>query len=37
MALPTRTPDRLGIAEQRRVRGLGPIQRQALEDEFAAA
>ena len=28
--------DRLGIAETRRVRGLGVNQRQALEDEFAA-
>ena len=27
---------RLGIAEDRRVRGLGPNQRQALEAEFAA-
>ena len=29
--------DRLGIAEGRRVRGLGPNQRAALEQEFAAA
>ena len=29
--------DRLGIPEQRRVRGLGVNQRQALENEFAAA
>jgi len=28
--------ERLGIAEDRRVRGLGPNQRQALKDEFAA-
>ena len=28
---------RLGIAENRRVKGLGVNQRQALEDEFAAA
>lgn len=28
--------ERLGIAEDRRVRGLGAHQRQALEDEFAA-
>ena len=28
---------RLGIAESRRVRGLGPVQRQALEEEFAVA
>ncbi len=28
--------DRLGIAENRRVRGLGANQRQALEAEFAA-
>ena len=28
---------RLGIAENRRVAGLGVNQRQALEDEFAAA
>ena len=28
--------DRLGIAENRRVKGLGVNQRQALEDEFAA-
>ena len=28
--------ERLGIAEDRRVRGLGPNQRQALENEFAA-
>lgn len=28
---------RLGIAENRRVRGLGSVQRQALEDEFTAA
>ncbi len=28
---------RLGIAENRRVQGLGVNQRQALEDEFAAA
>ena len=27
---------RLGIAESRRVRGLGPVQREALEREFAA-
>jgi S13-like H2TH domain len=29
--------ERLEIAETRRVRGLGPNQRQALEAEFAAA
>jgi hypothetical protein len=29
--------DRLGIQENRRVRGLGENQRQALEREFAAA
>ena len=29
--------ERLQIAENRRVRGLGTNQRQALEDEFAAA
>jgi hypothetical protein len=29
--------ERLQIAEGRRVRGLGPNQRQALEQEFAAA
>ena len=29
--------ERIGIAEGRRVRGLGDRQRQALEDEFAAA
>ena len=29
--------ERLGIAEDRRVRGLGVNQRAALEDEFAAA
>ena len=29
--------ERLAIDPKRRVRGLGPIQRQALEDEFAAA
>ena len=29
--------DRLGIAENRRVRGLGDRQRQALAAEFAAA
>ena len=29
--------ERLQIAENRRVRGLGSNQRQALEDEFAAA
>ena len=29
--------DRIGIAENRRVRGLGANQRQALKDEFAAA
>lgn len=29
--------ERLRIAEGRRVRGLGANQRQALEDEFAAA
>jgi len=28
--------ERLGIAEDRRVRGLGPNQRRALKDEFAA-
>jgi hypothetical protein len=28
--------ERLGIDASRRVRGLGPNQRQALEDEFAA-
>ena len=28
--------ERLGIAEDRRVRGLGPNQRSALEREFAA-
>ena len=28
---------RLGIDPSRRVRGLGPVQRAALEDEFAAA
>lgn len=28
--------ERLGINENRRVRGLGPNQRQALADEFAA-
>ena len=29
--------ERLGIAENRRVRGLGPNQREALELEFATA
>ena len=29
--------ERLGIAESRRVRGLGANQRAALEAEFAAA
>ena len=29
--------ERLGIAENRRVRGLGSVQRAALEDEFAPA
>lgn len=33
----TRIMDRLGIAENRRVQGLGANQRQALESEFAAA
>ena len=33
----TQIMTRLGIAEDRRVRGLGPNQRAALEDEFAAA
>ena len=28
--------ERLGIAESRRVQGLGPVQREALEREFAA-
>ena len=28
--------ERLGIAGSRRVRGLGPVQRQAREEEFAA-
>jgi ribosomal protein S13 len=32
-----RIMERLGIAESRRVRGLGPVQRQALAEEFAAA
>jgi len=27
--------ERLGIAETRRIHGLGPVQRAALEDEFA--
>ena len=29
--------ERLGIADTRRVKGLGPNQRRALEEEFAAA
>lgn len=29
--------ERLGIAESRRVQGLGPVQRAALEREFAPA
>lgn len=33
----TQIMERLGIAENRRVRGLGPVQRAALEDEFAPA
>ena len=33
----TQIMGRLGIAENRRVKGLGVNQRQALEDEFAAA
>lgn len=33
----TQIMERLGIAESRRVRGLGSNQRQALENEFAAA
>ena len=28
--------ERLGIAGSRRVQGLGPVQREALEREFAA-
>ena len=33
---PQEIMDRLRIDASRRVRGLGAIQRQALEDEFAA-
>jgi hypothetical protein len=29
--------ERIGIAEKRRAAGLGPVQRKALEDEFAPA
>ena len=34
---PGQIMERLGIADTRRVRGLGPVQRAALEDEFTAA